>query len=238
MMEGGIKNSLVLGLSVAVGLTALGYTLGSSIIRFREFERTVSVKGLSEREAPADIALWPIHFAAANNDLAALYAKLETDTKQIVAFLISSGFEKSEITVSAPGITDKLAQNFGNPTNIGLRYTAGQTVTVYSNKIDLVRSATTALAELGKKGIAFGGDQYPQTEYLFTHLNDVKPAMIEEATRKAREVAEKFAADSNSRLGKIKNANQGQFTVTDRDSNTPYIKNIRVVSTVEYYLSD
>ena len=237
-MEGGTRSSFVLGLFAAIGLTALGYTLGSSLIRFREFERTVSVKGLSEREAKADIALWPIHFAAANNDLAALYSKLEADTKQIVAFLTANGFDKSEITVSAPGITDKMAQNFGNQTNIGLRYTAGQTVTVYSNKIDLVRSATTGLAELGKKGIAFGGDQYPQTEYLFTRLNDVKPAMIEEATRKAREVAEKFANDSNSRLGKIKSANQGQFTVTDRDSNTPYIKNIRVVSTVEYYLSD
>ena len=112
-------------------------------------------------------------------------------------------------------------------------------ITVYSEKIGLVRKTQNELAELGKKGIVFGGAEYGQrTEYLFTKLNDLKPAMIEEATRKAREVAEKFAADSNSTLGKIKSANQGQFTVNDRDSNTPHIKNVRVVSTVEYYLSD
>ena len=101
-----------------------------------------------------------------------------------------------------------------------------------------MRSAQNALGELGKKGIAFGGTDYQRTEYLFTKLNDIKPAMIEEATRKAREVAEKFAADSASRLGKIRSANQGQFAVADRDSNTPHIKNVRVVATVEYYLSD
>jgi hypothetical protein len=121
---------------------------------------------------------------------------------------------------------------------VQLRYIATQTVTVYSGKIDPVRASQKNLADLGKKGIAFSGGDFQQTQYLFTKLNDVKPAMIEEATRKAREVAEKFAADSNSKLGKIKGANQGQFSVEDRDSNTPYIKRVRVVSTVDYYLSD
>jgi len=237
-MEAGTKSSLILGVFIFLGLAILGYTLGSSAIRFKEFERTVSVKGLAEKEVPADIAVWPIHFTAANNDLAALYAKLEGDTKQIVEFLKANGFDKTEITVSAPAITDKLANEYGNTGNVQLRYTARQVVTVYSPKIDLVRSGANKLSELGKKGIAFGGEQYQQKEFLFTRLNDVKPAMIGEATRKAREVAEKFANDSNSKLGKIKSANQGQFTVSDRDSNTPYIKNVRVVATVEYYLSD
>jgi len=112
-------------------------------------------------------------------------------------------------------------------------------VTVYTGKPDAVRVAMNKLVELGKQGIVFSGGGYQGgTQYLYTKLNELKPEMIEEATRKAREVAEKFARDSDSRLGKIKSAQQGQFTIEDRDSSTPYIKKVRVVSTVEYYLSD
>ena len=114
-----------------------------------------------------------------------------------------------------------------------------QTVTVYSGRVESVRQAMNALLDLGKQGIVFTGDNYGgQTEYLFNRLNEIKPAMIEEATRNAREVAEKFAADSASQLGKIRRASQGQFSITPRDRNNPHIKRVRVVSTVEYYLSD
>lgn len=238
-MDSTVKASLALGTLVALGLAMLGLALGASAIRFKEYERVVSVKGLSEREVPADVVVWPIHFSGANADLTALYAKLEADSKLVLAFLTERGFTTDEITLAAPTITDKLAQRYGGNESVALRYTADQAITVYSEKIGLVRKSQNELGDLGKKGIAFGGAEYGhRTEFLFTRLNDIKPAMIEEATRKAREVAEKFAADSNSRLGKIKSANQGQFTVSDRDSNTPHIKNVRVVSTVEYYLSD
>jgi hypothetical protein len=236
-MDNTVKASLVLGALIALGLGVMGYELGSSAIRFREFERVVSVKGLSEREVPADVAVWPIQFTGANSDLTALYSSLESDTRQVVAFLGAKGFDRAEITVAPPAVTDKLAERYGNTSQVQLRYAASQAITVYSNKVDQIRRTQNELAELGKKGIAFNGDGQ-RTEFLFTKLNDVKPAMIEEATRKAREVAEKFAADSHSKLGKIRTANQGQFTVSDRDSNTPHIKNVRVVSTVEYYLSD
>jgi len=237
-MDSNLKGSLALGGLICLGLTLFGYQLRTSVVRFKEYERVVSVKGLSEREVPADIAVWPIHFTGATSDLTALYSKLEADTKQILAYLAAKGFEKNEITVAAPTVTDKLAQRYGGNEQVQLRYTASQAITVYSGKIDLVRSSQNDLAELGKQGIAFGGAEQQGTEFLFTKLNDVKPAMIEEATRKAREVAERFAADSNSKLGKIRSAHQGQFTVNDRDSNTPHIKNVRVVSTVDYYLSD
>lgn len=237
-MDSNVKAAIVLGALIAVGLGILGSTLGSSAIRFKEYERVVSVKGLAEREVPANIAIWPIAFTAADSDLTALYSKLEGDADRIVAFLEERGFGSDEITVAAPEVTDKLAQRYGGNEQVQLRYTASQVITVYTDRIDELRSARNDLAELGKQGIAFGGDNYLRTEYLFTELNDIKPEMIEEATRKAREVAEKFAADSDSRLGKIRSANQGQFTVTDRDMNTPHIKNVRVVSTIEYYLSD
>lgn len=232
------KSSLILGALICFGMIAASAVLGSSAIRFKEYERVVSVKGLSEREVPADVAVWPIRFTGASDDLTSLYAAMEVSTKQIEEFLVSAGFPKPEITTGAPLVTDKYAQQYGG-TAVNLRYTAQQTITVYSKNIAAVRAAQSNLAALGKKGIAFGGEEYSQgTQYLFTGLNDIKPAMIEEATRKARDVAEKFAADSHSTLGKLKTANQGQFTIEDRDSNTPYLKKVRVVSTVDYYLSD
>ena len=231
------RSSFILGAFICAGLTLMGFILGFTAIKFKEYERVVSVKGLSERELPADVAVWPIHFTSANSDLTALYSTMESSTKQVLEFLAAAGFASSEITSGAPFITDKFAQQYGNNERAQLRFVANQTVTVYSGKIDLVRASQNGLAELGKRGIAFGGE-YQQTQFLFTKLNDVKPAMIEEATRKAREVAEKFANDSKSRLGKIKGANQGQFSVEDRDTNTPYIKKVSVVSTVDYYLSD
>ncbi len=230
--------SFILGVSLFFGLLALGYLLGNAAIQFREYERSVTVKGLSEREVDADIMIWPIQFTAASNDPGELYSAIEASTSLINRFLVANGFSTDEITVASPTITDKSAQQYGD-TRAEFRYAAVQTVTVYSNKIATARVAMTRLSDLGKQGIVFGSTNYQaQTEYLFTHLNDIKPVMIEEATRQAREVAEKFAADSQSTLGKIKRASQGQFSIEDRDRNNPHIKKIRVVSTVEYYLSD
>jgi uncharacterized protein len=232
------KSAFILGAFIFLGMTVAGWLLASSAIRFKEYERVVSVKGLAEREVPADVAVWPIRFVAAGDDLSALYASMESNTREILAFLREAGFTQAEVTTAAPIITDKYAERYGAP-NVNLRYSAQQTITVYSGKIDLVRQSQGSMAALGKKGIAFGGDEYSQrASYLFTKLNEIKPAMIEEATRNARAVAGQFAADSKSRLGKLRSANQGQFSIEDRDSNTPYLKKVRVVSTVDYYLSD
>jgi hypothetical protein len=232
------RSALILGALICIGMIVTGYIVGSSALRFKEYERVVTVKGLAEREVPADIAVWPIRFAVASNDLAELYATLQANTAQIVSYLQASGFGADEITTAPPLVTDKYAQEYGGQ-EINMRYTAQQVITVYSDKIDAVRASQANLAELGKKGIALGGNEYNQkTQFLFTGLNDIKPAMIEEATRNARSVAEQFAADAKSRVGKLKSANQGQFTIEDRDSNTPYLKKVRVVSTVDYYLAD
>jgi hypothetical protein len=232
------RAALILGLCIFLGLVATAAILGSSAIKVRELERVVTVKGLSEREVPADIAVWPLRFSVADNDLAALYATLEANTAEIVAFLQMAGFTAEEVTAAAPIVTDRLAERYGEQ-DVNLRYTALQIVNVYTNKIDLVRQTQGTLGELGKKGIALGGDEFNQrTQYLFTQLNELKPAMVQEATENARVIAEQFAADSNSTLGKLRSANQGTFTIEDRDVNTPYLKKVRIVSTVEYYLSD
>jgi hypothetical protein len=234
-----IAEAIILGAFLCLGLIVLGYLISSSVIGIKALDRTVTVKGLSEREVPANRAIWPIKFSEADNNLSHLYSVVQQKTELIVAFLKKNGFEDNEISILAPAILDRQAQGYVDPNKVKFRYTASSTITVYTTKVDSIRETMKKLVELGKQGIAIGGQDYQtRTEYLFTELNRIKPEMIEAATKKAREVAEKFAKNSNSRLGKIKRARQGQFSITNRDSNTPYIKKVRVVSTLEYYLSD
>jgi hypothetical protein len=233
------RGNLVLAAGIFLGLAALGLLLGRGALQVRQLDRTVTVKGLAERDVPADIALWPLQFSAASNDAMGLYATIEKNAVTVVDFLKQAGFTDEEITVAPAAVTDKLAEQWGGGGDIPLRYTATRTVTVYSPRIDLVRTTQKRLGELGQRGIVLGGNQFQaQTQYIFTKLNELKPGMIEEATRNAREVAAKFAQDSQSRLGRIKSAQKGQFTVEDRDQNNTHIKKVRVVSTVEYYLVD
>ncbi|MEX0741023.1 MAG: SIMPL domain-containing protein [Pseudohongiella sp.] len=234
-----IALGLSLGLSLVLGLSSLGYLLGSYAVTVKEFERTVTVKGLSEQEHEADIVIWPIQYTAADNDLGALYATLDSNNSSIETFLQSNGLPAEAVTMAPPAITDRLAQSYGDGSRAEFRYTATQALTVYSPDIALVRGLMSSLSDLGREGIVFSGAEYHlQPEYLFTRLNEIKPAMIEEATQEARAAAIKFADDSDSSLGKIKNASQGQFSISDRDRNNPHIKNVRVVVSVEYYLSD
>ncbi|MDY6935598.1 MAG: SIMPL domain-containing protein [Spirochaetota bacterium] len=237
MQENNKTNAFIFGVSIFLGLAILGHLLASAVIKFKEYERTVIVKGLSEREYEADIVIWPIQFTIASNVLGNLYNSIESNASKIKIFLESNGINSNEISFSSPAITDKSAQQYGNNFKAEFRYTALQTVTVYSKNVKDVRAVMSSLSKLGKKGIVFTDSNY-QIEYIFTRLNEIKPEMIAEATKKAREVAQKFAADSQSELGKIKKAYQGQFSIRPRDKNNPHIKRVRVVSTVEYYLSD
>jgi uncharacterized protein len=231
--------AMIFGVFFCVAIALGAWLLGRAALEVKALERTVTVKGLSEREYPADLVLWPIMFTAASNNLVSLYEEIERTTATLRRFLEQRGIAADSITVGAPAVTDKSIHSYGGGQPAEFRYSATQTVTVYSGDVERVRLLSGDLAELGKQGIAFAGEGWQtQTEYMFSRLNDVKPEMIEEATRKAREVALKFAEDSNSRLGKIRTASQGQFTIADRDRNNPHIKQVRVVSTVEYYLAD
>lgn len=239
MISNSKVSAFILGLFVCAGLTALGALLAKAALDYKKLDRTITVKGLSEREYSADIVIWPIQFTQANSDLEKLYESIEQTSAQINEFLAAKGIQPGDISVAPVSITDKLAQGYGKQQPANYRYTARQTVTVYSFNIELVRNVMGLLPELGKSGIVFTGDDYSsKTEYIFNRLNEVKPTMIEEATKKAREVAQKFAKDSKSILGKIKRASQGQFSITTRDRNNPHIKRIRVVSTITYYLTD
>jgi len=239
MAKGNPVGGGLLAIGVVLGLGLLGFQLAEAAIRFREYERTVTVKGLSEREVLADVVIWPIAFTQAASDLEQLYFDLESGTARVRAYLDDQGIDPGEVSVGAPAVTDKSAQQWAGGERPEFRYVATQVVTVYSGDVAQVRDAMKGLVDLGKQGLVFTGSNQGYTvEYHFNGLNDVKPAMIEEATVNARAVAEKFARDSASKVGRIRRASQGQFSISDRDRNNPHIKKLRVVSTIEYYLAD
>ncbi len=181
MQEYGKSSAALLGVFIFLGLGVLGYTLGNAAIQYKLYDRSVTVKGLSEREYPADIVIWPIQFSVADNDLGNLYNDIDAKTQSIRTFLEQNKIAPNEITVTSPAIADKSAQQYGNNERAEFRYTATQTVTVYSKNIEAARAVMGSLSQLGKKGIVFTANNYEaQTEYLFTRLNEVKhaPALV------------------------------------------------------------
>lgn len=219
---------------ISIGLVILGGSIEDGI----EKERMVTVKGLAEMEVPANKVTWPLVYKEVGNDLGTLYDKIKTTNRTIINFLKDKGITENEISVNAPEIIDMQAERY-NTNPVPYRYNVTTVITVTSQQVDLVRSLISEQGELLKQGVAIiGGDYRYNVEYDFTGLNDIKPQMIEEATKNARESAMKFAKDSDSKLGKIIRANQGQFTIGNRDAHTPYIKHVRVVTTIDYSLKN
>ena len=219
---------------IAIGMVILGGSIEDGI----EKERIVTVKGLAEMEVPANKVTWPLVYKEVGNDLGTLYDKIKTTNRTIIGFLKDKGIAENEISVNAPEIIDMQAERY-NTNPVPYRYNVTTVITVTSQQVDLVRSLISEQGELLKQGVAIiGGDYRYNVEYDFTGLNDIKPQMIEEATKNARESAMKFAKDSDSKLGKIIRANQGQFTIGNRDAHTPYIKHVRVVTTIDYSLKN
>lgn len=223
---------------LAIGLIILGTQIQKGINNFVEKDRIVTVKGLAEMEVPANKVTWPLIYKEVGNDLTALYNRINATNTAIVEFLKKKGITEEEISINAPEIIDMQAERYVGE-NKTYRYNVTTVITVTSAKVDLVRSLISEQSELLKQGIAItGGDYRYQIQYDYTSLNEIKPKMIEEATKNAREAALKFAKDSDSELGKIRRASQGQFSIDNRDANTPYIKRIRVVTTIDYLLED
>ena len=232
------KGKFYSGLFIMVGLVVLGMMFPRAVEKYRSYDRTVNVKGLCEKEVKADKVIWPVVYKVVANDIQSIYDQTDRGNETIVDFLKAGGIDVSEITVSVPQISDKFANEYGN-NDRAYRYIATNVITVYTDKVDDVLSLMSKQSDLLKKGIVTGGNNWENpVEFKYEGLNEIKPAMIEEATMNAREAAEKFAKDSDSRLGKIKTANQGTFTIENRDSNTPYIKKVRVVTSVTYYLKN
>ncbi|MSS71780.1 MAG: SIMPL domain-containing protein [Candidatus Latescibacteria bacterium] len=228
------------GLAIGLGIVIAGICLSIALYKARAEDRYVTVRGLAEREVDADLAIWPITFKDAGNDLVALQKVIETKREVITRFLVESGFNPTEISHAAPRINDTQAEReFSGRGELRFRYLAQTTVTLRSGNIALLKQTMEKSGSLVGKGIALGSENWEnRTVFLFTGLNAIKPAMIEEATVNAREAAEKFAKDSRSKAGQIRNASQGLFTIEDRDMNSPDRKKVRVVTSVQYYLVD
>lgn len=235
-MENSKTNLNLFGIAFVIGMLILGTSLIFMVRNLKSYDRYVTVKGLCEKEVMADKVIWPIMYKLGGDEMEVIYQSVQQKNRQIVKFLNDAGIPDEEITINAPSIVDTRIDSY-HESKYNYIVTAG--VTVCSEKIESIVKLQTESGKLYAHGIPLLSENwsYP-TIYSFNGLNEIKPAMIEEATVNARLAAEKFAKDSNSRLGKIKNATQGQFTISDRDVNTPYIKNIRVVTNVVYYLKD
>ncbi|WP_053186872.1 SIMPL domain-containing protein [Sunxiuqinia dokdonensis] len=225
---------------VSVALIIAGYFVGNMHKNSIKYNRHVEVKGLSEREVEADLAVWPIQITLTGNDLKLLKADIERQKAEVKQFFLDQGFSDEELSMGSTNIEDARAQMYGgNMENRQYRYVVKTEFTVRTNHIDKLQTALSESLELISKGVLIGSkNTWRPIEFIFTRLNEIKPSMIEEATMNAREVAEKFAMDSNSKVGKIKTARQGLFTITDRDQNSPHIKIVRVVTTIDYFLQD
>jgi len=232
------KESAVIGVFILAGLISLGYFIYKGVYQIKAADRYVTVKGLAERTAEADNAVWPISFKVTDDDLLKMYTEITKKSETVVSFLMKNGFMNDEISISPPEIKDMLAEQYYNDRPKSYRYIGKMTITVNTENVKLVLSTRKNLSELVKNGIALSSDYDDRAQFTFTRLNKIKPDMIEKATLNARKAALKFAGDSGSKLGNIKKAWQGQFVISDRDSNTPYIKKIRVVSTLQYFLVD
>ena len=226
---------------LAIGIFFAGKSIKQGIVQFKELDRTVTAKGLSEKEVKADKVTWPLKFKELGNDPAEIYNCIAKDTRTIVEFLKANGITDEEITQAPPVMVDQQANMSYSSETVRYRYKANCVVTVVSKNVDLVRKLVSKQAELMRQGVTIVGNEYDDNgdvTYEFTGLNEIKPEMIAEATKNARKTAEQFAKDSDSKLGKIRTADQGQFSIDNRDQNTPWLKNVRVVTTVVYYLKD
>ena len=230
------KGKFFSGLFIMIGLVVIGFHLTGAVGKYRSYDRTVNVKGLCEKEVKADKVIWPVVYKVMANDIQSIYDQIDANNEIVMSFLDSGGIKTEEISVAVPDISDKYANEYGS-NDRAYRYIATSVLTVCTSDVDAVLDLMSRQSELLKKGVITGGNNWENpVEFKYEGLNAIKPQMIEEATKNAREAAEKFAKDSDSRLGKIKTANQGTFTIENRDSNTPYIKKIRVVTSVTYYL--
>ncbi|EPW1312445.1 SIMPL domain-containing protein [Campylobacter coli] len=197
-------NSLFISVAVVLASVILAFGFNKALSDFKTLERSVTVKGLSQKDVEADTLILPIKFTRSGNNLANLYEELESDKQNIIRFLEEQGVKSDEISYNSPNIIDRLSDPYSNDTQATYRYIGTANLLIYTKNIKFGKSILEKISSLGKLGI----------------------------------VTKIFAQDSNSHLGKIKKASQGQFSISNRDKNTPYIKTIRVVSTIEYYLKD
>lgn len=236
-----LLSAALLGLGIAAG----GWFVGEGFFQGRAADRYVTVKGVSERDVRADVALWSIRFVATHDDLGVAQAEIKQSHQRVLGFLEKHGIDPAAAEVQTLEVDDRLANPYQTE-RMQSRYVVSQSLMVRTTEIEKVRAAGQALGELVDQGVVLSssGGMAGGPTYLFTALSEHKPEMIAEATAKARRAAEQFAADSGSRIGRIRRARQGVFVILPRDrapgidEGSQLDKTVRVVSTIDYYLED
>ena len=249
------RNFAILGFLLAAGLVLAGWTLGSEIKQTRLSDRYVTVRGLVERQVKADLAIWPITFQETGDDLEPVTGRAQADSRAILNFLAAQGFSPSDIETGLIQVTDTQTDQ-NRPNKPAHRFIVKQTLTLTTTNVDSVAAAAQKALDLLKAGVVLVSEnQFAPSNgisYVFNGLNAIKPDMITEATRNARNAAGRFAADSGSRVGSIRQAEQGVFSITaanaggalnpdmpfDATEKSSLMKKVRVVTTVQYYLEN
>lgn len=231
-----MKNHIILGCILSLGIICAAGLLRSAVISYQRGNRTVSVKGLSEREVKANKVTWPMKYKELGNNPAEMYNILEQKNQLIINFLKAGGIKESEISITPPTVSDRQADSYYNEQRSNnYRYIASSVITVTSTDVDRVRQLMSRQGELMKQGVAILGYEWSEgIKYDFTDLNKLKPEMMDEATENALITAQRLIK-TNKTLN-IRSATQGYFSIEDRDKETPYIKRVRVVNTVEYII--
>jgi hypothetical protein len=247
-----LKPFAALGVLLAFGMIGGGMLLGMKVRDFKRADRYVEVKGLVERTVKSDTATWPITFSETGDSLPAVFAASEKDKAAVIDFLTAQGFTAQNVTLGSISVTDRTTNQFGNNSS-GPRFMVQETITVNSNDVDKVAAANAKTADLVKAGVVIQSTEgQAGVTYKFNGLNALKPDMITEATKNARASADRFAQDSGSKVGEIRSANQGVFSISaanagsatgeegavDTSGDGSIMKKVRVVSTIDYYLLD
>ncbi len=226
------KKNMIQGGAIILAALVLGICMICTVRTLKSYDDTVKVRGLCEKEVPADRVVWRISYSEKSNSLADLRGTLRQNNEVIVKLLREAGFAEEEVKVGTANYDDRYTWA-NNTSQITFRYQANQVVTVFTKNLDLVRKVQQSLeTDLVNQNILASG----YADYQYLGLNDIKPAMIAESLENARTAADEFAKNSRSRIGKMRTASQGYFEVEDLDENTPQVKKVRVVTTVEYYL--
>jgi hypothetical protein len=224
-------------LIIALGVVGGGYFVGRGVENANVGNRSVTVRGLSERIVKSDLAVLPLRFAAAGDDLAAVQADVDQDLAAVRRFLAQQGYADTEIDLGRLQVTDQFAREYQSQ-NVGARYQVAQTVIVRTTNVDRVQATTRRLDALLRQGVVL--QDYNGPSYLFTQLNAVRAEMIGEATASARTGGQQFARDSGATLGGIRSATQGSFEILGRDEigdeGSQVYKRVRVVTTINYRL--
>ncbi len=226
------KKNMIQGVSIVLAACVLGLMLVCAVRTLKSFDDTVKVRGLCEKEVPADRVVWRIRYSEKDNSLADLRSTVQRNNNIIVSKLREAGFKDDEIKVGNASYDDRYTYA-NNVSQITFRYQVDQTVTVFTKNLELVRKLQQTLeTDLVNQNILANS----WADYQYLGLNEIKPAMIAESLENARAAADEFAKNSHSKIGKMRTASQGYFEVEDLDENTPQVKKVRVVTTVEYYL--